>query len=319
MEDVPGCQADVAAHHQREAHAVQHEADGQLRQPRPRRPARSWATGPESARVETRRGQARSHGSSLSADWPSFESPLLIYWTACRILSAPRVATLVGDFPRSPAYAGLADALRELIGDGRIGSTPGCRASATSPTRWGSAARRSPGRTPLRDRGFAEARHGSGTFTRLPGGPTPGAGPGVCPRTSRGLIDLVCAAPSAPPGSPRLTRTPSPSCPRTSRARLLPRRARRAPGRIAASYDARGLATSPDQILVTAGALAATASSPAPCRLAGPGARGVPGLSQRDQGAGPRGGRLVAPRSTRTAGISTYRRRGRDGHLGSST
>ena len=35
-------------------------------------------------------------------------------------LSAPRVATLVRGFDRSPAYAGLAGALRELIGDGRI-------------------------------------------------------------------------------------------------------------------------------------------------------------------------------------------------------
>ena len=38
-----------------------------------------------------------------------------------RIVSAQRVATLVGDFPRSPAYLGLAESLRVLIGDGRIG------------------------------------------------------------------------------------------------------------------------------------------------------------------------------------------------------
>ena len=38
-----------------------------------------------------------------------------------RIISAQRVATLVGDFHRSPAYLGLAESLRVLIGDGRIG------------------------------------------------------------------------------------------------------------------------------------------------------------------------------------------------------
>lgn len=37
-----------------------------------------------------------------------------------RTVSAARVATLVGDFDRSPAYAGLADALVLVIGDGRI-------------------------------------------------------------------------------------------------------------------------------------------------------------------------------------------------------
>ena len=36
-------------------------------------------------------------------------------------LAAGRLATLVDGFDRSPAYVGLADALRELIGDGRIG------------------------------------------------------------------------------------------------------------------------------------------------------------------------------------------------------
>src|SRR3546814_18171837 len=36
-----------------------------------------------------------------------------------RNVSAARVATLVGDFDRSPAYTGLADALRLLISEGR--------------------------------------------------------------------------------------------------------------------------------------------------------------------------------------------------------
>ena len=38
-----------------------------------------------------------------------------------RVVTSQRVATLVGEFPRSPAYLGLAESLRVLIGDGRIG------------------------------------------------------------------------------------------------------------------------------------------------------------------------------------------------------
>ena len=38
-----------------------------------------------------------------------------------RSISAVRVSHLVTGFDRSPAYAGLAEALTELIGDGRIG------------------------------------------------------------------------------------------------------------------------------------------------------------------------------------------------------
>ena len=37
------------------------------------------------------------------------------------VLSAQRVASLTHGFPRSPAYLGLAESLRVLIGDGRIG------------------------------------------------------------------------------------------------------------------------------------------------------------------------------------------------------
>ena len=37
-----------------------------------------------------------------------------------RSLSAPRLAQLLGDFPRTPAYRGLRLALQQRIGDGRI-------------------------------------------------------------------------------------------------------------------------------------------------------------------------------------------------------
>src|SRR6476646_5723389 len=88
-----------------------------------------------------------------------------------RTIGAARVATLVGDFDRSPAYAGLAEALTLLIGDGRISLdtrlpserelTEALGVSRTTVTRAYAA---------LGDAGYAEARQGSGTYTRVPGG-----------------------------------------------------------------------------------------------------------------------------------------------------
>ena len=90
--------------------------------------------------------------------------------TPTRSVSAARVATLVGDFDRSPAYAGLADALTELVGDGRIPYatrlpserelTDALAVSRTTVTRAYAA---------LRESGYAEARQGAGTFARVPG------------------------------------------------------------------------------------------------------------------------------------------------------
>jgi DNA-binding FadR family transcriptional regulator len=37
-----------------------------------------------------------------------------------RAIGANRVATLVGEFDREPAYRGLAEAIRVLITDGRV-------------------------------------------------------------------------------------------------------------------------------------------------------------------------------------------------------
>src|SRR4051794_22077984 len=118
-----------------------------------------------------------------------------------RSIPARRVATLVGDFDRSPAYAGLADALVLLIGDGRIPVatrlpserelTEALGVSRTTVTR---------AYATVRDGGYAEARQGSGTYTLVPGGPTRAHDRALLPRQSdRAAIDLNCAAPFAPP------------------------------------------------------------------------------------------------------------------------
>ena len=177
-------------------------------------------------------------------------------------ISAGRVATLVGDFPRSPAYVGLADALRELIGDGRIGYdtrlpserdlTAALAVSRTTVTR---------AYAVLRDSGFAEARHGSGTFTRLPGGPTRAYDRALWPTdVTPGVIDLVCAAATAPPGIAAAYAEAAAELPAHLGGHgYYPAGMPDLQAVIAASYDDRGLPTTPDQIIVTAGALAATA------------------------------------------------------------
>ena len=86
-----------------------------------------------------------------------------------RVLAPDRLATLVGDFPRSPAYRGLRQALQELIGDGRIPldtRLPSERAvsealgvSRNTVTR---------AYADLVAAGFATARQGAGTFATVP-------------------------------------------------------------------------------------------------------------------------------------------------------
>lgn len=178
------------------------------------------------------------------------------------VVTASRVANLVGDYDRSPAYAGLSDALRLLIGDGRIplGSrlpserdlTDVLAVSRTTVTR---------AYADLRERGFAEARQGAGTFTRLPRGrrATTDRALAPLPGTSD-VIDLNCAASSAPPGVAGLYEQAVAELPAYLAGHgYFPAGLPELQEQIAATYAARGLPTDPDQIIVTPGALSATA------------------------------------------------------------
>ena len=177
-----------------------------------------------------------------------------------RIVSAQRVATLVGDFPRSPAYLGLAESLRVLIGDGRIGIevrlpserdlTTALDVSRTTVTR---------AYEVLRESGYAEARRGSGTFTTVPGGQRRAHDRSLMPGTGgEDVIDLNCAAHSAPPGLVESYQRATEQLPAyLSGPGYFPLGVPALQTRIAAAYEARGLPTVPEQIMVTAGALAA--------------------------------------------------------------
>ena len=175
-------------------------------------------------------------------------------------ISAARVATLVGSFDRSPAYAGLSDALVLLIGDGRIGLgtrlpserelTESLGVSRTTVTRAYAA---------LRDAGYAEARRGAGTFTRVPGGRARAHDRALLPRAGdETAIDLNCAAASAPPGLAAAYADAAADLPAYLGGHgYFPAGLPQLQRAIAATYDARGLPTDPDQVMVTAGALSA--------------------------------------------------------------
>jgi len=182
-----------------------------------------------------------------------------------RSLAPDRLATLVGDFPRSPAYRGLRQVLQELIGDGRIPlgtRLPSERAvtdvlgvSRNTVTR---------AYADLVAAGFATARQGAGTFAAVPvdrrrahdhalhavgGAPS-----------SDGTIDLNCAAGAATPGVAAAYARALEALPAyLASDGYLPSGLPALRTRIAASYAARGLPTTPDQIVVTSGALSAIA------------------------------------------------------------
>lgn len=172
-----------------------------------------------------------------------------------------RVRALVGDLSqaRPPLYAALAGRLQLLVGDGRLpigARLPAERELAAVLHLSRATVAAAYGR--LREQGWADAQQGAGTWTRLPAGPAPGA---WLPSPARpGVIDLAHAAPPAPPQVPAAFAAALDELPR-----LLPGHGYHPQGlpelraRIADRYTARGLPTSPQQVLVTAGALHAVA------------------------------------------------------------
>lgn len=181
-----------------------------------------------------------------------------------QVISPTRIANLVGDFDRSPAYAGLAQALMLLIGDGRITTgiqlpserelTTALGVSRTTVTR---------AYAELRDAGYAESRRGSGTYTTLPGGASgQQLDRAFTPAThlDEGSIDLNCAASTAPPGVLQAYEAALPELPAyLGNHGYFPGGLPHLQSAIAQTYAELGLATDPEQIIVTPGALAANA------------------------------------------------------------
>lgn len=174
-----------------------------------------------------------------------------------RYLSGPQLARLTAIEPGArPYYRALARAVRSLILDGRLPvrvRLPAERhlavALGVSRTTVTAAYDR------LREQGYLESRQGAGSWTALPDAGSLGADNPWIADADDGLLPLHSAAPPATAALPAAIADAAESYPRYALGTgydpvgIAP--LRRA---IAARYTARGLATRPEQILVTAGA-----------------------------------------------------------------
>jgi len=179
------------------------------------------------------------------------------------LVSASRMATLLGSATsRRPAYLGIADGVRLLLADGRL--APGTRLPSERDLTDALAVSRttvSRAYAHLRDLGYLDSRRGSGSITRLPVRRSavedhvlsPGDG-------GPGRIDLTTAASAAPAGVAAAYEAAVAALPSyLSGTGYYPSGLPALREQIARRYDERGVPTSPDQIVVTAGALAGIA------------------------------------------------------------
>jgi DNA-binding transcriptional MocR family regulator len=197
------------------------------------------------------------------------------------VLAASRVATLAGDFPQSPAYRGLADALRTLIAEGRVpvgvrlpserNLTSALDVSRTTVTR---------AYDLLREERYLESRQGSGSVTRLPVSRVGRTDHLLMMRTGLdepvddSSIDLTIATPPAPPGTAAAYERAVARLPAyMSGTGYYPTGVPALREALAQRYADRGLPTAPEQIVVVAGALAGLAVSAQ--LLVGPGDRAL--------------------------------------------
>lgn len=178
---------------------------------------------------------------------------------ADRRVNGPRLRVLLGSWHHDgPAYRALAEALRTLT---RTGALP---LATRLPSEREVADALGVSRTTvtaaydlLRADGFLRSRRGSGTVTTLPGGP--GArGTGTSSTPEDDTLDLTVAAPPAPTQLAHACAAALDTLPRYAPgAGYLPLGLPVLRAAIAERYTRRGVPTTPDQVLVTAGGQAA--------------------------------------------------------------
>jgi DNA-binding transcriptional MocR family regulator len=156
---------------------------------------------------------------------------------------------------RQPEYASLATAIRGLLRDGRVSlgvrlpaerelaEALGCsRTTVTAAYR------------ELRSSGHLTSRRGAGSFTTLPSGQRVGTSGLWTPDDDNDMIDLGCAAPPAPAQLAEAAAEAIDELPRyTAGAGYHPSGLPVLRERIAEAFTARGLPTSPEQVIVTGG------------------------------------------------------------------
>src|SRR5690625_1805469 len=171
------------------------------------------------------------------------------------------VALLEGYSLTRPAYRSLASAIQNVLVDGRLTHQtrlPSERELSLALGISRTTVTRAYGE--LVESGWATARRGSGTTLRLRGRESVGSRHLVARDEEDGVINLMIAAPPAPAGTMEVIERATAQLPgrlsghgyRMSGEPMLREE-------IAAYFEHRGLATDPDQIIVTPGALAATA------------------------------------------------------------
>lgn len=174
-------------------------------------------------------------------------------------LSARRLADLLGQLDQvGPAYREIADRLRLLVADGRV--TDGSRlpserelatalgVSRTTTTRV---------YAELRDSGLLVSRRGSGSVVRLPIGESSASSLIVTPDDA-GTIALTFSAPTGPPGLARAFESAAARLPGLlTTTGYLPDGLPVLREILARRYTDQGLATDPEQIVVTSGAMGA--------------------------------------------------------------
>lgn len=170
------------------------------------------------------------------------------------------LAAVVGDLrdARPPLYLALATRIQVMIGDGRL------PVGARLPAERELAARLRLSRATvaaayarLRDDGWVEARQGAGTWTRLPS--DAGFVSWLPEPPTEGVIDMGHAAPSAPPQLAAAIHAATDEMPRFLGGHgYYPGGLAELRERIAGYYRAKGVPTTPEQIVVTSGALNGT-------------------------------------------------------------
>lgn len=178
-----------------------------------------------------------------------------------RVLHGRRVAELVDGFERTPAYRGLAEALRVVITDGRV--PVGVRLPSErelTDTLGVSRTTVSRAYAELRERGYLTSRQGSGWVAALP--EAHGRGDHVLPpgELPAGKVDLTCAAPLPGPGVLAAYERAAAALPaHLAGTGYFPSGLTELREAVARSYDARGLPTDPGQVIIVPGALAGVA------------------------------------------------------------
>jgi DNA-binding transcriptional MocR family regulator len=179
---------------------------------------------------------------------------------ASRTVSARSIVAMLGPAEAGvPAYQSLAERLRRLVADGRIlrGTrlpserelTAALGVSRTTVTR---------AYEVLREAGYLVSRRGSGSVASVPGGRPATGGPLRTGDERDGWLDLTCAAPAALPGTAEAYEAAARELPRhLTSTGYDPYGLPELRAAIADRFTARGLPTSPEQVMVTSGSLAA--------------------------------------------------------------